>query len=358
MSWFSNLFGFREKVGDAGKMEETKAQFNYNQETGILTSKGCEREFQAGRFECLSLRELRDAVDLDKARSQLRGSVKVCEVVSDVSELHTLPENKFAMFQAASQFNCLEFPSQSGKPENGIACYSGDRTQGPACAIACAPGTVVRNYFGMTGDLAEDAAGRNTLGCQTADDQVNNLRDSEAFLDNASQRYFKVVAGYTESSDERLKRLNKTLDQARVEGFKENLRIGFQWDTQVTNSQFGRREYSGPELLVSQIYASACSVSYSPGTSENWAPLASMVLDASYEATMYGAVMNAMKHRGEHGSKKVFLTALGGGVFGNDTKWIANAMQGAFQKMEGIDLEVIIVSYGRPEPDFGHLLTE
>jgi len=351
MSWFSNLFGFMEKIGSVANLEWTKQNFKYSTETGVLISVPApDREFKAGWFERPSLRDLRNIVDLEEARRALPGSVKVREIVSDVSELHTMSENRHALFQAASQFNCLEFPSQRGKPENGITVYSSDRTQGPACAIACAPGTVVRNYFGMKSD---DTA----LECQTQDNQVNNLADCEEFLENAKQRYFEVMAGYTMSSDGNLMRLNKALDEATVEGFKERLRVGFQWDTEVTNSKFGSREYSGPQLLVSQIYASACSVSYSSGSSDNWAPLASMVLDASYEATLYGSVMNAMKYRGEHGSKKVFLTALGGGVFGNDTEWIADAMSRAFKKFEGIDLEVTIVSFGRSEPGFRHLLT-
>jgi hypothetical protein len=195
-------------------------------------------------------------------------------------------------------------------------------------------------------------------GIQSDGDQVNNLKDSEEFLDNASQRYFKVVAGYTEANDDSLSKLNKILDADKYEGFKEHLRIGFQWDTEVTGWKFGAREYTGPEQLVTQVYASACSVSYSRGSDANWAPLASAVLDASYEALMLGAVRNALQHQGQHGSKKVFLTALGGGVFGNDIAWIANAIKQAIEKVQGIDLEVIIVSFGRSEPGFRDLLTK
>jgi hypothetical protein len=32
-------------------------------------------------------------------------------------------------------------------PEHGVTVYSGDPTQGPACALACAAGSVYRNYF-------------------------------------------------------------------------------------------------------------------------------------------------------------------------------------------------------------------
>ena len=49
--------------------------------------------------------------------------------------------------QVASGFNCLEFVSEDSCPEDGITCYELDRTQGPACAISCAPATLYRNYF-------------------------------------------------------------------------------------------------------------------------------------------------------------------------------------------------------------------
>lgn len=49
--------------------------------------------------------------------------------------------------QVASGFNCLEFIDSSQTPEDGVACYEHDHTQGPACSISCGAATVVRNYF-------------------------------------------------------------------------------------------------------------------------------------------------------------------------------------------------------------------
>jgi len=75
-------------------------------------------------------------------------------------------------------------------------------------------------------------------------------------------------------------------------------------------------------------------------------------LKAAYEATLYAAVMNAKKHEGKQGSKKVFLTSLGGGVFGNPMSWITEAMSCAFEKFKDCDLQVYIVSFGRKDPNF------
>ena len=46
-------------------------------------------------------------------------------------------------------FSCLslEFANPRAVPELGIEAYESDYTQGPACALACAAGTLYRNYF-------------------------------------------------------------------------------------------------------------------------------------------------------------------------------------------------------------------
>lgn len=300
-------------------------------------------------FTTPSLEELKKETPLPEARAKLPGTLRVAEYIGDVSVLHTEAENKFATFQAASQFNCLEFTSENVTPERGVTGYQNDCTQGPACATACAAGTVVRNYFGFP-----DKTG------QTATRQIENLKDCEELLQNTKNGYFKVKGGYTLSNDIQLERLTKVLDASSTLqiDFRNKLRIGVHWDTEVTGSKFGRLEYKGEQRdqLVTQAYCSACSVSYSGGSVDNWRALSSLVLEASYEACMYAALQNALRHNGEAGSKKVFLTAVGGGVFGNDIGWIKKAMHRAFDDFRGLDLEVVIVSFGRSERAFADLL--
>ena len=45
-------------------------------------------------------------------------------------------------------------------------------------------------------------------------------------------------------------------------------------------------------------------------------------------------------------SNKVLLTRLGGGAFGNDDRWIDEAMIGALDHVAEEELEVLLVSYG------------
>lgn len=50
---------------------------------------------------------------------------------------------------------------------------------------------------------------------------------------------------------------------------------------------------------MTQVFGSACSVAYNRDSSrEDWAPLASLILEASYEATLLAACKQAMKHSG------------------------------------------------------------
>ncbi|TWU10153.1 hypothetical protein Poly21_51220 [Allorhodopirellula heiligendammensis] len=49
-----------------------------------------------------------------------------------------------------------------------------------------------------------------------------------------------------------------------------------------------------------------------------WTDFAKLILDAAYEATLLAAVLNASRT----GVNVIYLTMLGGGVFGNEDAWI------------------------------------
>ena len=75
--------------------------------------------------------------------------------------------------------------------------------------------------------------------------------------------------------------------------------------------------------------------------------MAALVLEAAYEATLWSAVVNAQRGA----SRKVLLTLLGGGAFGNEESWILAAIQRACQAVQGHGLEIWVVSYHRPSAD-------
>lgn len=316
--WFETLFGFPE-----GPYEQTRARFELQGEW--LRCKANDKWFAVGRFSTPSLGELRA-----RAVGERPGTLRVQhEVVGDVLELHALPDNEGALFQVASQLNCLEFADPHQVPENGISDYASDRTQGPACALAAAAATVVRNYFvevdGQTG--------------QSRDRQINNLAGLQARLGDAGA-LIDVRNGYTFSEPERLRALADALAEADLDDLRDALRIGLQTGVEVT---FARR-FEPPERrqLVSQAFCSALSCGGASGGLALWRPIATLVLDGVYEATLLAAILDATRGTG---SGKVWLTFLGGGAFGNAPGWIASAIGRALARVEGRDLDVRISHY-------------
>ena len=80
---------------------------------------------------------------------------------------------------------------------------------------------------------------------------------------------------------------------------------------------------------------------------------ARLILEATYEATLCAALLNASKT----GNNTVFLTLVGGGVFGNETDWILGSLQRALDLYQQAALDVAIVSYKWPNSDIQHLVS-
>jgi hypothetical protein len=66
--------------------------------------------------------------------------------------------------------------------------------------------------------------------------------------------------------------------------------------------------------------------------------------EAAYEATLLAAVLNAARG----GSRRLLLTRLGGGAFGNDDERINAAILRALRRVENQGLDVLMVSFGPP----------
>jgi hypothetical protein len=321
VDWFEGLFGFRE-----GRWAETRSRFSLA-DTHLRAPNG--RTFGVGRFSTPRLSELREraAAVARPGRLTLRH-----EAIGDVLELHALPENAGAMFQVASQLNCLEFVGPSVVPEDGVTGYAHDNTQGPACSLAAAPATVYRNYFAEV----------NGESGQTRERQLNTLADLAATL-GEPDAYFTVRNGYTHSDRARLEALDSALVAHPRDSLLAQVRIGVQTGVEVT---FARR-YSPPgePAFVSQAFCSALSCGYVHGVpTDAWAPLATLVLDAAYEATLLAAACDAAEG---DGSGVVWLTFLGGGVFGNRPEWIRGAIARAVERASALELDVRIGHYRR-----------
>eukprot|EP00298_Acanthocystis_sp_HF-20_P003774 c14118_g1_i1.p1 GENE.c14118_g1_i1~~c14118_g1_i1.p1 ORF type:complete len:356 (-),score=141.47 c14118_g1_i1:143-1210(-) len=341
MNWFQLLFGFRESIEAVQKHLVIEGNF--------IKSLVNHKSYCIGTFQTPSLQELREKSG--RIKRQREQTLKVSNIIANVTDLHSQKENKFSVFQVASQFNCLEFISYQICPEDGVTRYQADHTQGPACAISCGAGTVYRNYFVPvpTGVDDDDVI---QIG-QSSKYQINNLCDFIHHLEipnSTHPPYFKVVNGYTIAKDETLDALNVRINQLNYDELIRSIRVGVQYDLEVTSTNWGQTILNDPSQLVTQVFVSACSVAYSSGNPRKWKKFASLVLDAAYEATLWIALQNAISHNWSHGSSKVFLTCVGGGVFGNDIDWIIDAMRKSLNKFKDTRLDVYIVSYGSIDP--------
>jgi len=123
------------------------------------------------------------------------------------------------------------------------------------------------------------------------------------------------------------------------------LKIGVQKDTSVS---FSTRDFDlvhdDEDLRVTQAYCSALSCQYSGVENAYWEDFARLVLEAAYEATLWTSVH--VQYEGK-GNNRVYLTFLGGGVFGNDPRWIADSIGRACAILDfhGADLEILVCHY-------------
>jgi hypothetical protein len=324
--WFEKLTGFSEQ-------NPQQVRENIAIAENKLISKVTGNEFTFGKLELLSLEDLRNRTKAYKGEYKSR--IQISEAVGDVQSFHNNILNKGAFFQVASQFNLLEMVHPGVTPEHGVGIYENDRTQGPACSIACGAATIYRNYF----------VNINNQTGQSNNNQIDCLEDIGLELNNDGDRLWKMSNGYALVNDEEsLSDITKQIESKSKEEYehlKSKLKIGIQWDTEVTISE--------SKHLVSQAFCSALPIAYHthlPRIIDNWTEFACLVLEASYEATFHSALINYENT----GNNKVFLTLLGGGVFGNKHEWIFDAIRKSIQLFSNTPLDIRIVSYGNSNP--------
>ncbi len=332
MDWFEQLTGFKEK-----SYADTQAALSVVD--GRLRGRGTGHRASVGTLTLPSLSELRFETSTVRGDGCLRLSI----VQGDVRAMHRRPENRGALFQVASQFNMLEMIGPEVTPEHGVRRYEGDRTQGPACAVAAGAATIYRNY------LAPVAGG---IG-QTKDRQIDGLAGLGTALaqrlGTQTAELWTMRNGYALAKREGLSAIASLLaglNAQELDELRGLLRVGLHTDVEVTDGP-------APGPLVNQIFCSALPVAYSrEAPAASWAPFARLVLEAAYEATLLAGVLNAARGA----SNRVLLTRLGGGAFGNDDAWIDNAMLRALKFVEGRDLDISVVSYSLPSASLTDLV--
>ncbi len=328
MDWFHALTGFRE-----GSWTQTQRRLSVVE--GVLQADGRSTGHQVGHFEMLSLAALREQAARVPSPGR-PGSVDI--VVGDVQAFHRDTAGHGALFQVASQFNCLEMVSPQVTPEEGVTRYAGDATQGPACAMAAGAATIYRNYLVSCGE------GRG----QTRDRQLDGSAALRAVMASdlgcRPDDLWQMENGYALFSADGLAQVDDLLarcSDAQRDRYRELLQVGVQWQASVTLPGTPATQ------RVSQAFCSALPVAYNRERLTRWAGLATLVLEAAYEATLLAGRLN----HAQTGNPRVYLTLLGGGAFGNRREWIFAAVERALQRADAAGLAVSIVSYGRPDAD-------
>lgn len=324
MNWFEQITGFAE-----GSYSETQARLRVVD--GRLQSETGGSGYAVGTLDFITLETLRER----SREKHVLGNLSLGIIEGDVRQLHAAPENAQAVFQVASQFNLLEMVGPNVTPEDGVTRYAYDRTQGPACAMAAGAGTIWRNYLVPVGDQ---------IG-QTATRQLDGLTDiGEALAQDMGvprEMLWRMSNGYALPAPGALAQIEAylaNLPEDELDRLRGLLRVGVHRDVGVTEAG------ASADARVTQVYCSALPVAYSGIAATKWTHFAPLILEAAYEATVLAAVINAAKG----GSRKLFLTRIGGGAFGNDDAWINAAILRALHRVADQGIEVLMVSYGPP----------
>ena len=107
MNWFKKVFGIYEPKSE----EDVKSKFRMEDENStliVLANK--QRRFHVGKFETPSVKELMYRLGAD-GTAPSSNTLTFQHIAGNVGEMIRDPANSGAVFQAASQFNCLEMVS-------------------------------------------------------------------------------------------------------------------------------------------------------------------------------------------------------------------------------------------------------
>lgn len=216
--------------------------------------------------------------------------------------------------------------------------------------MACPAGTVYRNYFHPL-TIRSPASGKDrTIAGQSAAHQINCLEAAERELGAQSQPYWTLKNGYCfPTSGDALRALcdcltqNKDMIAAR---FRDAVQVGVHWNTQVFTQKHS----------VAQVYCSALPIAYARGLrakTDDWAPFAQAVLDSIYDSSF--AVATYMARR-RNARVRLYLTAVGGGVFGNRHEWICDAIKSACNTYQHENIDVHLVHFRAVAKEYEGLL--
>ncbi len=292
---------------------------------GSATLVAAGRRYQAGRFEVLRLCELRSRALAAKAQGSRRAPQQrlwIFDGASPATDIGALQATAApgSLFQVASQFNCLESPGAFLSP---VRNYLTDPTQGPRASISAFPATLLRHYAAPS-----PSGGRFTQQSEGA--QLDLLADV------CDAGVAKVHSGYLRSSDIAdvpafARALERRFESIAV-GVHDGAEVvlGYDWLGGVAGA---------PHRTIAQVLTSTVAGGmYGDAAADaDGTTVCRMLLRAAYLGTLMAAAAL--------GKRRVALTLIGGGVFGNPLPLIWESIVWAMDEVAPLlhdDLSVIV----------------
>jgi hypothetical protein len=224
------------------------------------------------------------------------------------------------LFQAASQFNCLESPGACVTP---VAEYFHDYTQGPRASISAFPGTLLRHH------AAPDT--RGTRFVQTDQTHLNLLAD--VFAEDVAV----VQCGYLMEHNVR----DPTALVVALTDRFESIRVGVHESVQVVlGYDFAGSVEDSENRRVAQVFTSTVA-----GGGYGSGEMDAAQFEGACRQLLRGAYLGTLLAAAALGQRRVVLTLIGGGVFGNPIPLIWDAILWAIAETEPLlsgDLDVIV----------------
>lgn len=291
--------------------------------SGHATVTAAGRQFGAGRFEVLRLCELRSRALTARARAGRPAAGRrlwVLDGASPATDIGALQASAApgSMFQAASQFNCLEAPGSFVVP---IAEYLHDPTQGPRASISAFPGTLVRHYTAPADDGSRFV-------------QRTDAQQLDLLADVCDPGVAAVQNGYLRRTDI----AQPALFARALEDRFESIAVGVHDDVEVVLGADWAGAVDGPRTIA-QVFTSTIAGGMYGGLDDD--PVGAAICRQLQRAAYLGTLLAAAAL----GKRRVALTLIGGGVFANPMRTIWDAILWASDQVVPFlrtDLSIIV----------------